>query len=165
MRIYNMKDEYIAFLKQYDAKVPDNKNQQRPYVGVVLEIEGIKYYAPLSSPKIKHTKMKNAKDFRKINQGIYGAINFNNMIPVCETALVHVDIPNIEDEQYRRLLQNQYKYIRRDETKIRETAENLFTLIFTADEQLSECDKRIKKRCCNLSLLESVINLYDMSKE
>lgn len=63
MRIYNMKDEYIAFLKQYDAKVPDNKNQQRPYVGVVLEIEGIKYYAPLSSPKIKHTKMKNAKDF------------------------------------------------------------------------------------------------------
>lgn len=53
MKIYNIKEEYIEFIKQYDAN-----------------------YAPLSSPKLKHRKMKNSKDFRKINQGIYGAINF-----------------------------------------------------------------------------------------
>ena len=48
-------------------KVADNKKGKRPYVGVVLEIEGIKYYTPFTSPKEKHRKMKNTKDFRKIN--------------------------------------------------------------------------------------------------
>ena len=84
MKFYNIKDEYINYLKKYDAKVADNKKGKRPYVGVVLEIDGIKYYTPFTSPKEKHRKMKNTKDFRKINQGIYGAINFNNMIPVVE---------------------------------------------------------------------------------
>ena len=78
--------------KKYDAKVADNKKGKRPYVGVVLEIEGIKYYTPFTSPKEKHRKMKNTKDFRKINHGIYGAINFNNMIPVVDSALLLIDI-------------------------------------------------------------------------
>ena len=68
-------------------KFVDNKKGKRPYVGVVLEIDGIKYYTPFTSPKEKHRKMKNTKDFRKINQGIYGAINFNNMIPL---SLIHI---------------------------------------------------------------------------
>ena len=37
MRFYNIKDEYIHYLKKYDAKVADNKKGKRPYVGVVLE--------------------------------------------------------------------------------------------------------------------------------
>jgi protein AbiQ len=39
--------------------------------------------------------MKNGKDFRKINNGIYGAINFNNMIPVVDAALIEIDISNL----------------------------------------------------------------------
>ena len=37
MKFYNIKDEYINYLKKYDAKVVDNK-ERRPYVGVVLEL-------------------------------------------------------------------------------------------------------------------------------
>lgn len=51
MKFYNIKDEYINYLKKYDAKVVDNKKGKRPYVGVVLEIDGIKYYTPLHRPK------------------------------------------------------------------------------------------------------------------
>ena len=58
MKFYNIKDEYINYLKKYDAKVVDNKKGKRPYVGVVLEIDGIKYYTPFTSPKEKHRKMK-----------------------------------------------------------------------------------------------------------
>ncbi len=57
----------------------------------------MKYYAPLTSPKPKHLKMKNGKDFRKINGGQYGAINFNNMIPVPDSALLLIDIANEPD--------------------------------------------------------------------
>ncbi len=154
MKFYHIKDDFITFLRQFDQKVPDNKNESRPYVGVVLEIETIKYYAPFTSPKLKHKKMKNGKDFRKINNGIYGAINFNNMIPVLASALIEIDIANITDVKYRRLLQNQYNYIKTDESAILRTAENLRKMIFENENDLSEHDKIIKQRCCNLPLLE-----------
>lgn len=51
MRFYHITDRYIEFLRSFDEKVALNKKETRPYVGVVLEIEGIKYYAPFTSPK------------------------------------------------------------------------------------------------------------------
>ena len=68
--------------------------------------------------------MKNGKDFRKINQGIYGAINFNNMIPVVSEALIEIDINNLEDEKYINLLFNQLNYIRADKKQIEKQQPN-----------------------------------------
>ena len=154
MRFYNIKDDYIAFLRQFDKKIAENKQEARPYVGVVLEINNIYYYAPFTSPKPKHQKMKNGKDFRKINQGIYGAINFNNMIPVISEALIEIDINNLEDEKYKNLLFNQLNYIRADKKQIEKTASQLHTLLLTADDELNKHDLQIKQRCCNIKLLE-----------
>ena len=138
MKFYNIKDEYINYLKKYDAKVVDNKKGKRPYVGVVLEIDGIKYYTPFTSPKEKHRKMKNTKDFRKINQGIYA----------------------MEDSKYQRLLQNQYKCIKADREQIQLTAKRLRDTLFKKDEELNGNDKKIKERCCDLPLLEEVVKHY-----
>ncbi|WP_443976593.1 type III toxin-antitoxin system ToxN/AbiQ family toxin [Treponema succinifaciens] len=154
MKFYHIKEDFITYLRQFDTKVAENKNQARPYVGIVLEVNSVKYYAPFSSPKPKHKKMKNGKDFRKINNGLYGAINFNNMIPVLDSALIEIDIANIADAKYRRLLQNQYNSIKADEKGILKTAENLRKLIFDAETNLSAHDKVIKQRCCDLVLLE-----------
>ena len=153
MKFYHIKEDFITYLRQFDTKVAENKNQTRPYVGIVLEVNSVKYYAPFSSPKPKHKKMKNGKDFRKINNGLYGAINFNNMIPVSDSALIEIDIANIADVKYRRLLQNQYNSIKADEKGILKTAENLRKLIFDAETNLSAHDKVIKQRCCDLVLL------------
>ena len=161
MRFYHIKDEYIAFLRQYDQRVALNKQQKRPYIGVVVEVDGMKYYAPLTSPKPKHRQMKNGKDFRKIKQGEYGAINFNSMIPVIDSALLSFDIEQIPDEQYRRLLQNQYKAVKADKEAIEKTAEELHTLVLTEDALLSTHDREIKTRCCDFALLESVCEDYD----
>lgn len=154
MKFYHIKEDFITYLRQFDTKVAENKNQTRPYVGIVLEVNSVKYYAPFSSPKPKHKKMKNGKDFRKINNGLYWAINFNNMIPVLNSALNEIDIANIADVKYRRLLQNQYNSIKADEKGILKTAENLRKLIFDDEKNLSEHDKVIKRRCCDLVLLE-----------
>ena len=152
--VLSQKEDFITYLRQFDTKVAENKNQTRPYVGIVLEVNSVKYYAPFSSPKPKHKKMKNGKEFRKINNGLYGAINFNNMIPVLDSALIEIDIANIADVKYRRLLQNQYNSIKADEKGILKTAENLRKLIFDAETNLSAHDKVIKQRCCDLVLLE-----------
>lgn len=54
MKFYNVKDDYIQFLRNYDIKVAENKYESRPYVGVVFQIGEISYYAPFTSPKAKH---------------------------------------------------------------------------------------------------------------
>lgn len=44
MNIYHIKDTYIEFIRAYDNLVADNKNESRPYVGIILLIGDIKYY-------------------------------------------------------------------------------------------------------------------------
>lgn len=160
MRFYNIKDDYVQFLRDYDSKVLENKQESRPYIGIVFQINSICYYAPITSPKPKHQKMKNGKDFRKIKQGLYGAINFNNMIPVPDGALILIDIDNEPDKQYKRLLQNQYRAIKADWNAIQQTAENLRSLVLTSEDNLGTYEKTVKARCCDLALLEAIYTTY-----
>ena len=37
----------------------------RPYIGVLFEVDNSKYFAPLSSPKPKHLKLKTKLDFMR----------------------------------------------------------------------------------------------------
>ncbi len=160
MKFYNITDSYISFLRQFDSRIYENKSQARPYVGVVLQINEYNYYVSLSSPKPKHRNMSNSKDFRKINGGVYGALNFNYMVPVPESELIDINIANIQDVQYRRLLQNQYSAIKNDWTRIVETAEKLYHLCECEDSELSSNDLRVKQRCCNFGELEQKCSVY-----
>lgn len=165
MRFYYVKDAYIEYLRKYDSKVATNKEETRPYVGVVLEIGKMKYYAPFTSPKPKHKKMKNGKDFRKINHGKYGAINFNNMIPVIDETLIKIDIDGIQDEKYKNLLKNQFSAIQADRRQIEKTAKKLYELIMTEDAKLNQHDQHIKERCCNLAELERIYKNYKVGNK
>ena len=159
MKFYYIKNSYIDFLRQYDSRVLYNKNEARPYIGIVFEINGIKYYAPLASPKAKHMYMKNGLDFRKIDAGKLGAINLNNMLPVPDSALMMIHISDIADEKYRRLLNEQYEWLLRDFDNVRRTAAKLRRLFDETD--VSGYKRSIKSRCCDFVLLESVYKQYD----
>lgn len=55
MKLYAVADKYIDYLRQFDYKVYDNKEDKRKvmrkYLGIVLTINQINYYIPMSSPK------------------------------------------------------------------------------------------------------------------
>lgn len=81
----------------------------RPFVGIVFPVNGFHYYAPLTFPKPKHLHMKSQIAFLKINSGEWGAIKFNNMIPVHPHCLEKVDMKIFEtdsrqDIAYKNLL-------------------------------------------------------------
>lgn len=65
LKLVKIDTEYCNYLRQFDDKVPYNydKKELRPFVGVLFKVNNIKYFAPLSSPKFKHLKLKNKLDF------------------------------------------------------------------------------------------------------
>lgn len=59
LKIYEIKAEYIKYLSgiQEHLFISEGKKASRKYIGIILEINGFKYFAPLSFFKPKHRKM------------------------------------------------------------------------------------------------------------
>lgn len=55
MKLYSISDKYINYLRKFDKRVYDNKEEirkaTRKYLGIVLKINFLNYYIPMSSPK------------------------------------------------------------------------------------------------------------------
>ena len=64
---YMADEEYCEYLMGADRRVPSIKGAKsgRPFVGIVFEVKGIPYFAPLTSPKEKHKTMREMPDFMK----------------------------------------------------------------------------------------------------
>lgn len=148
---YKVDAAYCNFLRETDPCVPYTMEQKsaRPFVGIVLNVNGFQYYAPLTSPKPKHLQMKNQIDFLKVNQGTWGAINFNNMIPVTEECVEKVDMKIMPDDSkaerdYKNLLSNQLSWCNSNRDVILNQANKLHTLIVTGKGW-----PNLRRRCCN----------------
>ena len=62
IKLYEVNADYIDYLSAYaphlfQNKKPGQKNE-RKYIGIVFQINGLDYFAPLSSFKQKHYRMK-----------------------------------------------------------------------------------------------------------
>lgn len=126
IRIYEIKTEYIKYLSQYQEHLftHNNGKDKRKYIGILLEINGISYFAPLSSFKAKHKKMEESVDFIKIKD--YAVININNMLPVPKSQIVNIDINKEKDASYKYLLQAESREINKRKNRIRKNAEIVY---------------------------------------
>lgn len=156
VRLIYVDSKFIKYLYRYDSHVMFNKGQKRPYIGVLFEIKGHKFYAPLTHPKEKYKTMKNDVDFMRIRGGELGAINFNNMIPVHEEAIIPIIISSIEDIKYKMLLINQIKFFDEHETEILNKAVKLYKSFKNGTLRTA-----VKDRCCNFPYLEKLAKKYD----
>lgn len=126
LRLYKIDNKYIRYLHSADSKVQHNKNAKRPYVGVVFDFGGFKYFVPMESPKPNHIKIKSGKHILKLDKGKYGLLGFNNMIPVHKDALINFDINAEKDVKYRRLLQHQIQICNRMKADILNHAQKTY---------------------------------------
>lgn len=161
-KLVRIDDKYCDYLRKYDSKVMYNANRKslRPFVGILFEVNKYKYFAPLSSPKLKHVKMKNNIDFYKIDGGKLGAINLNNMIPVMKNQIKYIDLDakasDIQKEKYNKMLKSQIFWLNRYGTGLTKKARNLYDKY--TEDGLSQ---NIKIRCCNYKLLEEKCEEYN----
>ena len=162
IKIVKVDSDYCNFLRKYDDKVSYNAGNKewRPFVGILFTVNNCKYFAPLSSPKPKHIKLKNALDIIKINDGIYGVVNFNNMIPVTNNNYTEFDLnkkTNEKNEQYRiQLLNNQLRWLTSNKKDIYQKSKILYNLYIN-----DKLPKNVKDRCCNYPLLEEKCAIYN----
>lgn len=134
MKLYTVTDAYIAYLKGIDSKVLNNYGGIRPYVGIIIEIGGHKYLAPLTSYKAKQEKLNNNLPtiFKVHEKGDpsnkLGLIQLNNMIPVLESEIILIDLP-AQEEKYKKLLEFQIAYIKSEQDTLKKRAEKLYELV------------------------------------
>lgn len=136
-------------LLQHDTGVQTNHGT-RPYIGVVLNINGVEYFAPLASPKPKYETSTSITYFKLFSHGkppkSLGVIKLNCMIPVPTQYLRSVQINT--STKYGLLLTDQHRYITSNQDAIKKQAERLHHLI------VIKKDKHLTKWCCNYALLE-----------
>ena len=157
IKFYEIQAAYVDYLAQYAPHLFRNRQEgqanERKYIGVVLRVGANDYFAPLSSFKAKHQRMKEGLDFIKIRR--YGVINLNNMFPVPPGACSYVDFASVRDTKYRSLLLAEYRFVKSIQDKIRKNAAALYK------HKLVNGDSTpLAKRCNDFALLETMCAEY-----
>ena len=153
IKIYKIDLEYIKHLYynydnrvQYNEKMSMEYNQNRPYIGILLDIKGIQYFAPLEHPRPQHKTLKSNPHIIKIKDGNYGLIGLNNMIPVHKSHLIEFDI---NKDKNKDILITQFIFCQKKINTIREKALNIYerrTLNPNSFEEKIYCDfKKLEK--------------------
>lgn len=163
LNLYLIDIKYIRALAKVDDNVmsvsPQISKEKRPFIGIIIICGTQKYCVPLSSPKPKHTTMKNDIDFTKIYDGnkLIGVLNFNNMIPVDEQFIYPLNLkPSPSDRastiHYKKMAAKQLSYCQKNQDTIIRKANKLYKMITSEDG-----NSLLRNRCCDFAKLESVL--------
>ena len=156
IKLYEINPAYVRYLVPHAPHLFQNKqagqHNERKYIGVVLTVNGMDYFAPLSSFKDKHRRMQEGLDFIKIKN--YAVINLNNMFPVPAGQYNYVDISKERNPKYKSLLLAEYRYIKSIQEKIRKNAATLYQL------KAKGPSSPLTKRCNDFLALETLCKDY-----
>lgn len=135
MKIFVIEEAYLSFLHSVDTKVPHiagaGYKKAKPYLGVVLNVDGHDFLAPMSSPKPWHANIASSdlRYFKLHERGVetneLGVIAIQFMVPAFPRVITELDF-STQDPQYSALLQMQYEYIKTKWGKIQLRAEKLY---------------------------------------
>lgn len=163
-------EEYISYLRKYDSKVQINSSvlhkDNKPFVGVLFEINNLKYFVPISSNK----KDKLSRMFNKYvetgkkpidmffieetyndERKLLSVLNLNNMIPVCDRAIINYNIS--QDKDYF-LLRKEIAFCNLHKKKIISDSKRIYNAVITHSWQ------SLENRCCNFKSLEEKCIYY-----
>ena len=152
LRFYEINPDYIDYLSAFAPHLFRNKKvgqaNERKYIGIVLTVNGMSYFVPLSSFKDKHRRMRNSIDFIRLKE--YAVLNINTMFPAPIEDCAFVDINSVQDRNYRNLLRNEYRLIKVLENTIIKSARIVYSHKIANGERT-----RLASRCNDFRLLES----------
>ena len=167
LNLYSVSDKYIKYLRRFENKIYDNKEEirihERKYLGIVLTVNGFNYYIPMSSPKKsdyldfeKKIIRKDTKTIIRIHEGgrLYGTLRISNMIPVPITELEPYFISNEKDLKYKEVILGELRYINNNSDKIVKYAKTVY------NQKMKNIDIGYIKNTVDFKLLEEKLNKW-----
>ena len=170
LHLYNINIKYIRDLANADDNVlsvsPQTGKKDRPFIGILVMINGKQYCAPLTSPKPKHKTMSKCFDFLKITENkdgeekIIGVINFNNMIPVHPSVIYRIDLKVTSNDapevrKHKMLMAKQLNWCRSNSDKIAKNSQKTYNMIVNG-----KGNSNLIRRCCDFTKLEAVLEKW-----
>ena len=168
LNLYSVSDKYIEYLRQFDNKIYDNKEEirthERKYVGVVLTVNEFIYFIQCSIHKKpdyididKKIIRKDTKTIIRIHEGdrLYGTLRISNMIPVPITELEPYILSNETDLKYKELVLGELRYINNNSNKIVKYAKIVY------NQKVKNIDIGYIKQTVDFKLLEEKLREWN----
>lgn len=175
MKLYAVTDEYINYLRQFDNKVYDNKEDKRKvmrkYLGIVLKINEMNYYIPMSSPKKSDYKeneirksivpiVRIVSNEEKDNIPVLkGTLRISNMIPVPDSELILYEPKKETNKDYKILVEKELVFIEKNEEMIKKYAKIIY------NQKINSYDVSYIKNVVDFKLLEEKCCEYKNRKD
>jgi protein AbiQ len=170
MKLYAVTDEYINYLRQFDNKVYDNKEDKRKvmrkYLGIVLTINEMNYYIPMSSPKKSDYKeneirksivpiVRIVSNEEKDNIPVLkGTLRISNMIPVPNSELILYEPKKETNKDYKILVEKELVFIEKNEEMIKKYVKIIY------NQKINNYDVSYIKNVIDFKLLEEKCREY-----
>ena len=156
IKFYDIDENFIDFLQSIDHQVPDVKysNRNKFFCGIVLEIDGIKYIAPVSS--FKEPQSTNLIIYNKKNEKL-SSIRFCFMIPVLDSVIHVKNFKSPENLDRAELLSKELTFCKQNIDKIYKKAKYVYSIGINSNHKLNYT-------CCNFKKLEAALSKYDPTK-
>ncbi|MCL2322762.1 MAG: type III toxin-antitoxin system ToxN/AbiQ family toxin [Oscillospiraceae bacterium] len=158
---YQVDANYIAYLLRFDNRVPkvdySTVNAHDKFLcGIVLNVHGHNYFAPISSFRKQQRTNIIIKDD---NGKSISSIRFSFMIPVPHGVISIKRIADESSEKYRILLNMELQFCRRNANAIYSRAQ------FVYNSVTIKKDPFMVQNCCDFNALESVCAEYEKLTE
>lgn len=164
MKLYSISDRYIKYLRNFDKRVYDNKeetrNKTRKYLGIVFKINDLNYYIPMSSPKKSDYKdneiRKSIVPIIRITSTqevepkkvLKGTLRLSNMIPVPESELTLYEPKLEKNSNYKILVEKELEFINKNKLMIKKFANIIY------NQKVKNYDVSYIKNVVDFKLLE-----------
>jgi protein AbiQ len=130
LNFYYIDTNYADFLRDEkfgDTHIPYTvyPNGEKFFIGVVLNINNINYFAPVTSNKGVNPA---AFNILEADGRIISSVRTNYMFPVVDGVYKRIDIPHIENRAYRYLVEKEYRFCNLHREEIRELAEKIYLM-------------------------------------
>ena len=155
---YEVNVDYVKYLKQFDSRIPnvEYQNRNKFLCGTLFKINGLNYFAPVSSFNIKQS----SNYVIEVGNVPVGSVRYSFMFPVPDAEIKQKVINNESDYQYRFLLRQELKYCNKNREVIQSKAKAIY-------HKALDKNTTYHQFCCDFQLLEKKCKewIYDKTIE
>ena len=152
LKFYEVDKTYVAYLKRFDSKIPNiSYDKHDKFIcGVLLNINEMNYYAPISS----FNRQQRTNILIKNRKGeVTSSIRLSFMFPVPDDQVKVLDFSK-EEGFYKYLLMEENAFCTRHADEIRIKAEYIYLSVLRGKDQM------MKMNCCDFKKLETAYTQF-----